>query len=195
MNLNIILQGIKNTLALTDADREIIDSVSNEYKPWVASLSKKELHLLRKYTLNSHDDSKPNRFFERLNRAMRDKNYKGADKNKLLKYGAIISSAICKHPIEQEIICYRGVDTDLFSKVEIGSKVSFDQFLSTSIVEAGALKKKFKYIIIVPRGSQGAYLEDLSIVKGQFEFLLDYRCEFLLKAKRGRVVFLEVCDE
>lgn len=107
-----ILQGIKNSLSLTEDERRFVTNISEEYKEWELRLSNEEKRLIRKYTLNSHDDKKPNRFFERLNRAMRNK-YNGPDKNKLLYYGDVISKAICKHPIKQQIVCYRGVDDNL----------------------------------------------------------------------------------
>lgn len=42
------------------------------------------------------------------------------------------------------------------------------------------------------KGAKGAYIEGISAFKGQYEFLLDYNCEFRLTAKSGRVVYLEV---
>lgn len=59
-------------------------------------------------------------------------------------------------------------------------------------VEMGALRKRYKYVILVPSGAKGAYIDNLSRVKGQFEFLLDYRCQYRLVAKSGRTVHLEV---
>ena len=191
MNVGKILQGLKNSLTLTADERDLIDNISKEYILWEKHLSKKEKHLIRKYTFNSHDDNKPNRFFERLNRALRG-NYTGADKEKLLVYGKIISNAICRHPISRQIICYRGIDDDLMKDVVVGTTFRFDQFISTSVIEKGALKKKFKYVIVVPEGTKGAYIENISAFKGQYEFLLDYSCEFKVISKIGRVVYLEV---
>lgn len=61
-----------------------------------------------------------------------------------------------------------------------------------SIIENGALKKRFKYVILAPEGTKGAYIENISAFKGQYEFLLDYNCEFKLTAKNGRIIYLEV---
>lgn len=116
----------------------------------------------------------------------------GSDKDKLLTYGQIISKAICSHPITQQIVCYRGVDDDLMNGVTVGTIFKFNQFISTSVIENGALKKRFKYVILVPEGTKGAYIENISAFKGQYEFLLDYNCEFKLTAKNGRTVCLEV---
>lgn len=119
-------------------------------------------------------------------------NYNGPDKDKLIACGAIISDAICRCPVKQQLTCYRGISDNLMKDVPIGTTFKFDQFISTSIVEVGALKKKFKYVIVVPEGTKGAYLENLSAFKGQYEFLLDYNCEYKLIAKSGRIVYLEV---
>lgn len=191
MNLKLILQGIRNDLALTADERCFIENLSAEYKSWEKSLSKQEKYLIRKYTLNSHDNKKPNRFFERLNRVLRG-DYAGSDKDKLFAYGQIISKAICSQPITQQIVCYRGVDDDLMSDIAVGTIFKFGQFISTSIIENGALKKRFKYVILAPKGTKGAYIENISAFKGQYEFLLDYNCEFKLTAKNGRVIYLEV---
>lgn len=191
MNFRLVLQEIKRNYLLTEQERELTNKLYSEYHNWVKELSKKEKYLIRKYTRNSHDDSKPNRFFERLNRAIRG-DYNGKDKDKLLNYGEIISTAIKKHPIEQAIICYRGVDDDLVSHVEIGTHFKFNQFISTSVVEIGALKKKYKYVIFVSEGVIGAYIDEISAFKGQYEFLLDYSCEYKLKAKSGNTIYLEV---
>ena len=190
MNL-ITLKALKIYANLSREDKELINKMSKEYESWNNNLSDKEKYLIRKYTLNSFDNSKPNRFFERLNRALRG-DYNGTDKNKLLDYGKIISNAICKQPTKQSIICYRGIDIDLLSNVEDGSAFKFDQFVSTSIIEKASLKKQFKYVIIVPEGTNGAYIEDISAFKGQFEFLIDYNCTFMLKARSGKNVYLEV---
>jgi len=49
------------------------------------------------------------------------------------------------------------------------------------------LKKRFKYVILAPKGTKGAYIENISAFKGQYEFLLDYNCEFKLTAKMAEL--------
>lgn len=177
--------------SLSSEEIIIINHLSQEYSSWERNLSIQERYLIRKYTYNSHDDSKPNRFFERLNRAIRGE-YSGNDTKKLIRYGEIISEAICRHPLTFPTTCYRGVDQNLLQNIEIGTVFSFDQFISTSIIERCALNKKYKYVIFAPRGTNGAYIENLSAFKGQFEFLLDYNCRFKLVDRQGRLVYLEV---
>ena len=131
---------IRKESLLTEEEKELARFMSKEYADWCLGLSNEEYRLIRKYTFNSYDVHKPNRFFERLNRTMRGA-YCGTDKVKLMMYGEIISNAICRHSISRQIICYRGVDDDLLENVKTGSVFTFDQFVSTSIAEAGALNK------------------------------------------------------
>lgn len=184
-------KNFQNSLLPTKEEAEIIKSITLEYRKWVNELSEEEKRLIRKYTLNSFDDKKPNRFFERLNRALKNK-YHGEDFNKLIRYGKIISDAICKHPIEQQITCYRGVDYDSLQSFIPGDIISFDQFVSTSVISSGALKKRYKYVILAPQGTKGAYIEEISAFQGQYEFLLDYSCEYRLIKKKGHTAYLEV---
>ncbi len=191
MKLSYILRNIKVEIGLTQKEKELINRLDSEYKTWISSLSVKEKYLLRKYTYNSLDDDKPNRFFERLNRAMRG-DYKGKDKEKLLTYGKIISNAISRQSVQLSFTCYRGTDDDLTSGLPAGATFTFDQFISTSVVERCALKKRFKYVILIPTGTKGVYIDHISAFKGQYEFLLDYECEYRFIRKEGRVVYLEV---
>lgn len=176
---------------LSSSEKEIIKNISLQYRPWVKSLTSKELLLIKKYILNSNDQFKPNRFFECLNKAMRGEYYK-SDLHKLCMYGNIISNAISRQPVSVPLVCYRGVDDDFLSKVEIGDIFSFNQFISTSVIERCALRKKFKYVIIIPTGAKGAYIEDVSLFRGQYEFLLDKSCTYKLIAKSGHNIILEV---
>lgn len=191
IKLSDFIFSIKHNVHISEEEKALIRIMSAMYQPWVDSLSSKERYLLRKYTYNSNDAGRPNRFFERLNRTMRG-DYFGTDQPRLKEYGDIISKAILKTSPEIPIVCYRGVDDDLMKDVETGTVFTFNQFISTSIVEAGALKKRFKYVIVAPVGTKGAYIENLSAFSGQYEFLLDISCEYILSEKKGKTVFLEV---
>lgn len=176
---------------LSPENAEKIERISSEYKSWIENLTKDEVKAIQKYTLNSHDKEKPNRFFERLNRAMRGV-YNGSDLEMLQNYGKILSNAICKQTISYPIVCYRNLDRNLVASVSLGTIFKFNQFVSTSIIESQALKKDFKYVIVVPAGSKGAYIGNLSKYKEQFEFLLDVSCEYRLIEKGEKRFTLEV---
>lgn len=193
MDYKLLLQSMSNMISLTDEEKDIITMISAEYAPWRKSLSSREKHAIRKYSYNSHDRRKPNRFFERLNRALREPElYHGTDKRMLLRYGETISKAISRHPLEHEITCYRGVDEDIVSGLNEGAKFQFRQFISTSVIESAALRAQYEYVILLPKDSCGAYIEEISAFKGQFEFLLDKSCLYRLKTKKENIVYLEV---
>ena len=103
-----------------------------------------------------------------------------------------ISNAMSKHSLKQNIICYRGDDANPMDNMEVGTKFRFKQFLSTSVIESGALNKTYKSVIIIPKGTKGAYIADLSRFKRQYEFLLDYDCEYIYKGNDGNTIYLEV---
>lgn len=169
----------------------IVKQVRDTFHPWVLSLSDKEKHAIRKYSYNSMDFKKTNRFFERLNKMLRG-NYNKPDKSKLQQYANIISSAIQKAELPFSIVCYRGVDVNPVADIEIGTVFSFDQFISTSIVKEKALNKKFKLTIYVPAKAKGAYIEELSCFPKQREFLLDSSCMYKLLSVEGNLIKLEV---
>jgi len=185
------LRNIRNYLFLSDTEIKLINSLADEYRPWVKHLSANERRLIRKYTYNSCNDVKTNRFFERLNSAMRGQ-YKGKDADKLHKYGNIISTTLQRQPITRTLVCYRGVNNNPIANLDIGTQFSFNQFISTSVVEIGALKKAYKYVIIVPEGTKGAYIEEISSYSGQYEFLIDKDTDYILTGKSGNTYYLEV---
>lgn len=169
----------------------IIKRIKEAFHFWTMSLSDNEKHAIRKYSYNSIDLKKPNRFFERLNKMLRG-NYNKNDKNKLQRYAKIISSAIQKADLPFDIVCYRGVDINPVIDISVGTIFTFDQFISTSIIREKALRKKFMLIIYVPAKAKGAYIEELSCFPKQREFLLDNSCRYKLLPVKGNVIKLEV---
>lgn len=172
------------------SEKFVVKRLRDEYFLWVSSLTDVEKHAIRKYSYNSMD-RKPNRFFERLNAMLRD-DYVGDDYKKLEEYAKIISKALKKHPLEQDIICYRGVDVNPVQGYEIGAIISFGQFISTYVIKTKALCKRYKMVIRVPKGAKGAYIESLSVFPKQREFLLDKDCYYKLLSIKGENIELEV---
>ena len=74
-----------------------------------------------------------------------------------------------KNKLEHDIIVYR---KENFTDSRNGK---VQKFLSTSVTKRGVLKKSPNVAIIVPKGSNGAYVEQLadSRFKKQREFLLN----------------------
>lgn len=80
-----------------------------------------------------------------------------------------IEQGILKNKLKHDIIVYRREDfpESLNGKVQ--------KFLSTSVTKRGVLKKSPNVAIIVPKGSNGAYVEQIADnrFKKQREFLLN----------------------
>lgn len=169
---------------------EVVHILRQEYDPWIKELSNEEYRALRKYTYNSFD-SKFNRFYRRLNSALRG-DYNRSDKEMLLRYADIISGAILRHPLQHDIVCYRRLDVDPIFGIEIGTVFSYDQFISTSVLRNRTLKGAYENILHVPCGAYGAYIERLSAYSFQKEFLLDVSCEYRILSRQDRVTEMEV---
>lgn len=174
---------------------KVVKVLRKEYQKWIDELSDEEKYAIRKYTKNSVDYRKPNRFFERLNSMLRGSyDTSSSDYQILKKYASIISKAIKKHPIECNIVCYRGSDYNPAFGCKVGDKISSEAFLSTSVVKKRAFKAKYLLIIHVPKGAKVAYIEKLSFFDYQKELLIDKGAIFKIIDIRngGKVIEMEV---
>ena len=195
MNFKRALLVIKREINLTEDERNLVDVLNKEYEPWIKSLTKKEIHAIRKYTKNSLDDNTKDKFYLRLNKMLRgDYNKNTRDYEKLCEYADIISKSIKKHAIEEDIICYRGTSQIPVSDYPIGLPFYYNQFISTSLFEKHAFKKKYKMVLYIKKGTKAAYINKISAYKSQYEVLLDKDCLYTLKSIKGNTYELEVCD-
>ena len=155
---------------------------------WVKALTKKEKAAIRKYTKNSIDP-KGMELFRRLNAMLRGDINNDAT---LKRYSDLISRAIAKFKLKNDIVCYRTLDFNPYIKYEVGDYVIEEQFTSTSVIEGRALKKPFVIKIKVPKGAKGAYIEELSSFPSQREFLIDKKSVFKVTAKGNNSIELEL---
>ena len=170
-----------------------VNVLRTEYRTWIPLLTEEERKAIRKYSFNSFE-SGPSSFFKRLNAMLRGE-YNKEDSILLTQYADTISEAIGKHTLQNDVICYRGVDVDMTAGLENGTIFRINQFLSTTIVLSQAFKKKYTYIIYVKQGSRGAYIEELSYYKKQREFLLDKNCKYKLLSRQGNIIEVEVIND
>ena len=168
----------------------VVNVLRKEYRKWVSSLSAKERHAIRKYSYNSYD-KKPNRFFERLNRMLRGR-YNQDDKYVLEDYSKVISAAMNRHPLQSNIICFRGGNENMVEGLRPGTIFAIKQYLSTSVIKSRALDGKYKYIIYVQNGALGAYIEEISYFPKQREFLLDKNQYYKFISQEENIIKLEV---
>ena len=111
----------------------------------------------------------------------------------LNNYATIISQSLNNCETPHDIICYRGVNTVPVHDINIGEKFVYKRFISTSLFKKHAFKCKYLMVIHLPKGTHAAYIDDISVYKGQFEVLIDKGYQYKLLSKRGNVYEMEVC--
>lgn len=167
---------------------KVVPKLREDAKEWINGLTKEQKYSISKYTLNSID-SKDNKFYFRLNQMLSGKHPYDAF---LEKHSNILSEAISKFNLKENVIAYRSVDVDIFKDAEIGEAVRLEQFISTSVSKSGALNKKFEIELYVSAGTRCAYIEELSAFRSQRELLIDKNTWFRLLYRQGKYIVLEV---
>ena len=170
-------------------ESKVVAVLRKEAQPWIESLSAAERIAFEKYTFNP-GDKKPNRFYERLNRMLRG----DAEEDSVLRgYAEKISGALKRSTLKHDVICYRTVTENPFPHNVAGDIVEPEQFFSTSVVKAGALKKgNYNIIIYAKAGTFAGYVEGLSEFKKQRELLLDKDSLYRVLSTKGNQILLEV---
>lgn len=171
------------------SESKVVAVLRKEAQPWIESLSAAERIAFEKYTFNP-GDKKPNRFYERLNWMLRG----DAEEDSVLRgYAEKISGALKRSTLKHDVICYRTVTENPFPHNVAGDIVEPEQFFSTSVVKAGALKKgNYNIIIYAKAGTFAGYVEGLSEFKKQRELLLDKDSLYRVLSTKGNQILLEV---
>lgn len=167
---------------------QVVSVLRKEAEEWIKTLTPKERKAIIKYTYNSGDKA-PDRFFERLNAMLRGD--LKAESN-MLQYADTISGALKKHRLKHDVVCYRSVSVNPITGKPMGSIVKMKQFISTSVIPGRALKGNCKIVIYAPKGTAGAYIEELSKFPNQRELLLDKDCVYRVISNQGDTIELEV---
>ena len=167
--------------------KKVVEVLTEEYKPWIQRLTYKERKAIQKYTKNDHDDYPP-KFYFRLNRMLRN----GTHNRRLEEYANIISGALKKQPLQNDIYCFRNLSVDPFAVFDVGQTVPGKQFFSTSVIEEAAIEGQYHIIIRAYKGTPGAYIEKISRKPEQREFLIDKDCEYRILSRKGNIIEVEV---
>ena len=149
---------------------KVVNTLRNDSKEWVGKLTDDEKKAINKYTYNGVDkDGK--RLFEKINGYL-EARYEPRDEHEkeiILKNISKISDGFQKNTLKHDIIVYRkDVNPDFLNN-------PVKKFLSTSVTKKGTIGGNPNVAIIVPKGSDGAYIEELADekFKKQREFLLN----------------------
>ena len=134
-------------------------------------------------------DTSP-KFYERLNAMLRGDIPE--DEN-LRYYADVISNALKRNTIGENVICYRGVNDNVFTGYNTGEKITLNQFTSSSVKSSRAFDKTVRIIIYAKKGTTGvAYIESVSKFPKQREMLFDKDCIYEVLSNKDNVIELKV---
>lgn len=149
---------------------KVVNVLREESKEWVNKLTEDEKKAIYKYTYNGVDPDGL-RLFEKINGYLDGRYIAKDDKEEamLSKFIMNIDKGLLKNELKYDIIVYRN-DIDSWNLDGAVRK-----FISTSVTKKGVLGGSPNMAIIVPKGSNGAYVETISHdeYKNQREFLLN----------------------
>jgi hypothetical protein len=139
------------------------------YNPWINSLSKEELSALKIYTGEV--------FYSNINDTLRGfSNFTYNNE----KYCDLITSALSKARTPANLVVFRGTSKMMLGQLKnlpadqlVGKVMEDKAFMSTSLLEGEVYDSNLILVMNVPKGTQGAYIGNLSFLHGEFEFLLN----------------------
>ena len=149
---------------------KVVSVLRKESKVWIDKLTDDEKRAINKYTYNGVDKDGL-RLFEKINGYLEGR-YKPVDKKEeimLLNNASNIADGLLKNTLKHDIIVYR-------NDINPGNlEGTVEKFLSTSVTMKGTTGTRPNVAIIIPRGTNGAYIEGLADdkFKKQREFLLN----------------------
>ena len=149
-------------------DDEVVNILRKDSQQWIKNLSDNEIKAIKKYTYNGVDfDGK--RLYYKINGYI-EGYYDPMDENEeelIKKIYKNIYTGILKNRHDKDIIVYR--KDEYPDRLE---GISY-KFISASATQRGAFQRNPNTAIIVPKKSNGAYVENLSKFPKQREFLLN----------------------
>ena len=166
---------------------KVVNVLRKDSEAWEDSLSSDEKRAINKYTYNGVDkDGK--RLFEKINEALEGRYLPKDEKEIQTIKNAIanIHDGLLKNTLKQDIIVYRN-DSDPGNL-----EGTVQKFLSTSATKKGVLRGKPNVAIIIPKGTDGAYVETVAHedYKLQREFLLNKDTRLKKIANNGLDVYI-----
>lgn len=166
----------------------VVGVMRKDAENWINSLTPEEIQCIQKYTFNGPE--KRPKFYERLNAMLRGESEE--DEN-LRYYASVISGALRRSELGENVICYRGVDTNPVVGIGIGNLISLEQFTSTTINSSRSFDNGVKIVIYAKKGTKGAaYIEKISEMPKQRELLFDKGCIYKVLSNQEDFVELEV---
>lgn len=161
-------------------DNKVVNVLRKDAKKWIQTLSDDEVKAIRKYTYNGKDEDGL-RLFEKINGYLENRYdpINESEEEIILRNAYKIEQGLLKNKLKHDIVVYRKEEFtgSLNGKVQ--------KFLSTSVTKRGVLGNEANVAIIIPKSSQGSYIELLSQYKNQREYLINKENVFSLIYKSG----------
>lgn len=164
-----------------------VEHLRKEARIWQKDLEDEEIRSINKYTYNGTDDDGKKLFFK-INEYLEGR-YSPRDEREeeiILRNSGFINEGISKFKLQDDIIVYRND----FYPDQLAKKN--EKFLSASVVPDATLRKQANVAIIVPKGSNGAYIELLAMdkYKKQREFVINRKSDLnLLSVQKGMYIY------
>ena len=164
-----------------------VESLRKEARIWQKDLEDEEIRSINKYTYNGTDNDGKKLFFK-INEYLEGR-YSPKDEREeeiILRNADNIEVGISKFKLKDDIIVYRND----FYPDQLAKKN--EKFLSTSVVPDATLRKQANVAIIVPKDSNGAYIELLAMdkYKKQREFVINRKSDLnLLSVQKGMYIY------
>ena len=182
----------------------LVQSFKSNYSKsdWVDSLQKNNLRTMRKWCDDwlqkiTEEEERGVRIYtggtyQSMNAYLRGLKTAEDVGQRIVKYVDWCASALEKANTPRDMIVRRGDNYNMlkdlgvdFSKGNLenikGSLVESKAFLSTSPDPRGGFDKDIEYVIKIPKGSQGMYVDSISQYEGEKEFLLNRGGKFIVE--------------
>lgn len=182
----------------------LVQSFKSNYSKsdWVDSLQKNNLRTMRKWCDDwlqkiTEEEERGVRIYtgstyQSMNAYLRGLKTAEDVGQRIVKYVDWCASALEKANTPRDMIVRRGDNYNMlkdlgvdFSKGNLenikGSLVESKAFLSTSPDPRGGFDKDIEYVIKIPKGSQGMYVDSISRNEGENEFLLNRGGKFIVE--------------
>lgn len=202
---NPVKEAFKKT---TGENKSVINRLVQSFKSnysksdWVDSLQKNNLRTMRKWCDDwlqkiTEEEERGVRIYtgstyQSMNAYLRGLKTAEDVGQRIVKYVDWCASALEKANTPRDMIVRRGDNYNMlkdlgvdFSKGNLenikGSLVESKAFLSTSPDPRGGFDKDIEYVIKIPKGSQGMYVDSISQHEGEKEFLLNRGGKFIVE--------------
>lgn len=202
---NPVKEAFKKT---TEENKSVINRLVQSFKSnyskgdWVDSLQKNNLRTMRKWCDDwlqkiTEEEERGVRIYtgstyQSMNAYLRGLKTAEDVGQRIVKYVDWCASALEKANTPRDMIVRRGDNYNMlkdlgvdFSKGNLenikGSLVESKAFLSTSPDPRGGFDKDIEYVIKIPKGSQGMYVDSISQHEGEKEFLLNRGGKFIVE--------------